>query len=100
MLVTIARAGGLAGLVRETTLDSASLPPAAAARLRELFEALSRDPPTPPAGPDELRYELTVVDGDAIWTLRTTDAGLSEEERLLIAFVDDRDERIDSVSPL
>ena len=100
MLVTIVRGGGLGGFVRRTELDSALLPPAAAARLRELFETLPWDPPRPTARPDELLYELTVVDDDMTWSVRTTDQGLAEEERLLTAFVDGRSERVDSVEPL
>ena len=71
VLVTIVRAGGLAGVVRQTELDSAALPPDAAARLRELIDALSWDRPLSAAGPDVLRYELTVVDGDTTSQLST-----------------------------
>jgi hypothetical protein len=99
VLVTIVRGGGLSGLVRQTELDSALLPPDAAARLRELFDALPWERPSSAGGPDEVRYEVMVVDDDTTWSLRTHDRGLSDEERLLIAFVDGRDERVDSVSP-
>ena len=102
MLVTIVRAGGLAALVRRTELDSAVLPTDAATRLRELVEVLpwAPDPPRAAAGPDELLYELTVVDDDMTWNARTTEQGLAEEERLLIAFVDGRPERVDGVESL
>ena len=100
MIVTIVRAGGLAALVRRTELDSAVLPPDAAAALRELVDALPWDPPSSAADPDELHYDLSVADGEMTWNVRTTEQGLADEERLLIAFVDGRDERIDSVEPL
>jgi hypothetical protein len=100
VLVTIVRAGGLAGLVRQTELDSAVLPPDAAVRLRRLVEAVSWEPPPSTAGPDELRYELTVVDDEVTWSVRTSDQGLAEPERLLIAFVDGRPERVDRVERL
>jgi hypothetical protein len=89
VLVTIVRGGGLAGFVRRTELDSRALPPDALAELVALVERLPREPrPVGRADPDELRYELTVVDDDTTWSVRTTEAALSEEERLLIAFVD------------
>ena len=91
MLVTIVRGGGLAGLVRRTELDSAELPPDAVVELAALVDRLPREArPVGRAGPDELRYELTVVDDETTWTVRTTDSALSDEERLLIAFVDER----------
>jgi hypothetical protein len=90
VLVTIVRGGGLAGLVRRAELDSAVLPPDAVAELAELVERLPRaSRPAGRAGPDEFRYELTVVDTDVTWQVRTTESALSDEERLLIAFVDD-----------
>ena len=101
MLVTIVRAGGLAGFVRRTELDSTALPPDAVAALRELVDRLPTDPaPAVVAAPDELRYELTLDDDGVTTTLRPTEQTLSESERLLIAFVDGRSERTDSVEPL
>ena len=100
MLVTIVRGGGLAGFVRRTELDSAVLPADAAAVLRELVARLPTDPPAPvAAAPDELRYELILDDDGVTIVLRPTEQTLSESERLLIAFVDGRDERVDSVVP-
>ena len=100
MLVTIVRGGGLGGFVRRTELDSALLPPAAAARLRELVGALPWDPPQSVPSPDQLLYELTVVDDDLSRSVRTTDQSLAETERLLTVFVDGRPERVDSVDHL
>jgi emfourin len=98
VLVTIVRGGGLAGLLRRTELDSAALPPDAVAELSRLVARLSPRPRRVEAvGTDELRYELTVeVDGTTS-TVRATDQSLSEPERLLIAFVDSREERVDSL---
>jgi len=98
VLVTILRAGGLAAFIRRTELDSAELPAAAAATLRELVDALEEAAvPSSPPGPDELRYELT-VDDDVI--VRATERSLSESARLLIVFVDGCPGRVDSVEPL
>jgi hypothetical protein len=99
--VTIVRGGGLAGLVRRTELDSAELPPEAVALLCELVDRLPTDRPR--AGgvaPDEPRYELALDDGGRKSSWRQTEQALSEDERLLIAFVDGRAERVDSVEPL
>jgi hypothetical protein len=100
MLVTIVRAGGLAGFARRTELDSAALPADAVAMLRDLVERLRGTSTSLAAGPDELRYELIVVDDDSTWNIRTTEQGLSEPERLLIEFVDGCTERVDSLDPI
>jgi hypothetical protein len=99
--VTIVRAGGLAGFVRRTELDSAGLPQDALLTLRALVAALLVDPAAGVApAPDELRYELILEDDGATTTLRPTEQTLSDDERLLIAFVDGRDERVELVVPL
>ena len=95
--MTIVRAGGLAAFVRQTELDSAELPPDAAATLRALVDALERAALPQPPHPDELRYELTV---DAELLVRATEQTLSESSRRLIGFVDGRPERVDAVEPL
>jgi hypothetical protein len=101
VLVTIVRAGGLASFVRRTELDSAALPADAAALLRELVVRLEQDrPPSAAREPDELAYDLVVADEEMTWMVRATEQSLSEDERLLIAFVDGRSEHVDSVEPL
>jgi hypothetical protein len=66
MKVTLTQAGGYAGLVRTTELDSSQLPAdeasTLAALVREVAEAGAR-PQTAPH-PDALEFELRTVDDD------------------------------------
>lgn len=91
----------MAGFVTRTGLDSDALPADAAQALAEIAErALAA--PAAPAGerlPDELLYTIEIGDGDRTRSLRFSEQTLPEEMRELIAWVDSRPERADTVEP-
>jgi Emfourin len=101
--LTITRGGGLAGLTRETELASDALPADDAAKLHELIEGagsasepVARDAPS--SLPDEMSYEVCVEDEEGgTTTRRFTEQTLPEELRSLIAWVDSRPERRQSI---
>jgi hypothetical protein len=102
--LTIVRGGGLAGLTRETELASDALPDDEAATLHELVagaesgcEEVSRDAPS--VLPDEMSYEVSVEDEGQTTTRRYTEQTLPESLRSLIAWVDSRPERRQSIVP-
>jgi hypothetical protein len=102
--LTITRGGGLAGLTRQTELESDALADDNASELHEqvegaewLHEDAARD--APPAHPDEMSYEVSVEHEGQTTTRRFTEQTLPEPLRLLIAWVDSRPERRQSIVP-
>ena len=102
MKLTITRGGGLAGITRQTELASDALPDDDAATLHgqvEGAEWLGEDATreAPQAHPDEMSYEVTVEDHGRTTTRRFTEQTLPESLRSLIAWVDSRPERSQSL---
>jgi hypothetical protein len=112
MKLDIVRGGGLAGIATRTELDAKALDAATAegftSRTREAgilsspsaapAQASGREPEV--RHPDEMLYELTAQDGERTHTSRYTESGLPEDVRQLIAWVDERPERSDTIEPL
>ena len=104
MKLTIVRGGGLAGITRQTELESEALPGGEAARLHELVEGAESlggdDPQEASRGlPDEMGYEVSVEHEGQTTTRRFTEQTLPEPLRRLIAWVDSRPERSQSIVP-
>ncbi|MET4002864.1 MULTISPECIES: protealysin inhibitor emfourin [Arthrobacter] len=101
MKLTIIRAGGIAGIVARTELDQQALPKSAAKDFAgEVSRArLSDQPPPPPdvPRPDTQLYELNLEWTGREVTARYTDDSLPEDVRLLVAWVDSRPERVESI---
>jgi hypothetical protein len=96
MKISLVRSGGVAGgIVRQTTLDDADLPPDTAAELREKAAAARGVEPiasAPPPTPGETLYEVTLSDGEE-QTARFRDMNLPDSVRKLIEWVDGRPEQ-------
>ena len=104
MKLTIIRGGGLAGFTRQTELASGALPPGEATKLHELVEGaglLGEAAPqkAPPAHPDEMSYEVGVEHQGRARTQQFTDQTLPDPVRSLIAWIDSRPERRQSIVP-
>ncbi len=101
MKVVIVRGGGVAGLTARTELDSGALPKSAAKTLAgELARANLDDVPEPPgtvSWPDAQLYEISVEGRERSITVHFTDESMPENVRLLMAWVDSRPERIESI---
>jgi hypothetical protein len=99
--VTITRGGGLAGISRQTELASDALAEDDAATLRDQVAGSDwLDEETraaPEMHPDEMSYEVTVEDQGQATTRRFTEQTLPESLRSLIAWVDGRPERSQSI---
>jgi hypothetical protein len=99
--LTITRGGGLAGITRQTELASDALPDDDAATLHdqvagaEWLHEEARE--TPEVHPDEMSYEVTVEHEGRTTTQRFTEQTLPESLRSLIAWVDGRPERSQSI---
>lgn len=100
--VSIVRAGGLAGLVATTVVDSASLPPEAARALRAKVEqtGLFALPTRIGSGtdqPDHFTYKVTVEDQGHSHAVSLSEEDLPGPLGALISWIDslpDREERI------
>ncbi|MGP9502402.1 protealysin inhibitor emfourin [Specibacter sp. AOP5-B1-6] len=103
MRLIIFRGAGLAGLVARTELDAKSLPQAAAKTFAvEVDRAnLREEPPPPPekSWPDAQLYELCLEEAGPTISVRYSDESLPEQVRLLVAWVDGRPERVESIEP-
>jgi len=102
--LTILRGGGLAGITRQTELASEALPPNEATKLHELVEGaglLGEAAPreAPPGHPDEMSYEVIVEHEGQARTQRFTEQTLPDPVRRLIASIDSRPERSQSIVP-
>jgi hypothetical protein len=99
--LTITRGGGLAGITRQTELASDALPDDDAATLHdqvagaEWLHEEARE--APGMHPDEMSYEVTVEHEGRTTTQRFTEQTLPESLRSLIAWVDGRPERSQSI---
>ncbi|GIE98440.1 protealysin inhibitor emfourin [Paractinoplanes rishiriensis] len=86
------RSGGFAGRAVHVRADSTQLPPADAARLVQLIEAidlgrLGTARPPLPAGADLMSYELTIERGGRRWHGSVADPAVPAELRPLIEFL-------------
>lgn len=107
MKLTIRRGGGLAGMVTQTELDAQALPkPAAqdfagAVARAHLATPLAVPPAAPPASnwPDALLYDISLQETGPPVSVRYTDETLPESVRKLVAWVDGRPERVESIDP-
>ncbi|MCY0906024.1 protealysin inhibitor emfourin [Arthrobacter sp. H14-L1] len=101
MKLTVRRGGGIAGIVARTELDANALPPPdAAAFTAEVNRARMReltDPPAISARPDSQLYEISLEETGQPFSLHYTDESLPEDVRRLLAWVDGRPERIESI---
>lgn len=103
MKLTIRRGGGLAGVVAQTELDAQTLPkPAAEAFAGEVARAKLDAQPTsapPPASrwPDAQLYEISLEQAGQPVSVYYTDETLPEPVRELVAWVDGRPERVESI---
>jgi hypothetical protein len=100
--VTIVRGGGVAGFVTRTELNTDALSRQDAEALaHEVAKAGIQDLREPPAmgsrHPDSLLYEIVLEDDGDRRTLRFSEETLPEEVRSLVAWIDSRPERTDSV---
>lgn len=101
MKLTIIRAGGIAGIVARTELDQQALPTSAAkdfageVRRAKLVEQAPPPPDRP--RPDTQLYEINLEWTGPAVTVRYTDDSLPEGVRLLVAWVDNRPERVESI---
>jgi hypothetical protein len=100
--LTIIRGGGLGGISRQTELASEALPPGEATKLHELVEGaglLGEAAPreAPPVHPDEMSYEVIVEHEGRAQTQRFTEQTLPDPVRRLIASIDSRPERRQSI---
>jgi hypothetical protein len=99
--LTITRGGGLAGITRQTELASDALPDDEAATLHdqvagaEWLHEEARE--APGVHPDEMSYEVTIEHEGRTTTQRFTEQTLPESLRSLIAWVDGRPERSQSI---
>jgi hypothetical protein len=89
-------------MTRQTELASEALPPGEATELHELVEGaglLGEAAPreAPPGHPDELSYEVIVEHEGRARTQRFTEQTLPESVRRLIASIDSRPERRQSI---
>ncbi len=74
MIVDIRQTGGLAGLTRRGTLDTATLDPGVAADVEGALRSLLASPAVGSAPqPDRLVYELAINDGAAPQTVKVNE---------------------------
>ncbi|MDJ0355277.1 protealysin inhibitor emfourin [Paenarthrobacter sp. PH39-S1] len=101
MKLTVRRGGGIAGITARTELDADALPPAAAeAFAGEISHAGMRelnDPPTTRQRPDSQLYEISLEEAGQPFSVHYTDESLPEDVRRLLAWVDGRPERVESI---
>lgn len=101
MKLIIIRAGGIAGIVARTELDAQALPKSVATTFAgEVARANLDEPPPPPPErprPDLQLYEINVEQAGPTITARYTDESMPEHVRLLVAWVDSRPEKVESI---
>ncbi len=101
MRLIILRGGGLAGIVARTELDAQALPKSEAKTFASEIARANLDeqlppPPVSPA-PDSQLYEINLERTRSSISVRYTEQSLPEEVRLLVAWVDSRPERVESI---
>ncbi len=93
MRISLERTGGFAGMTRNTTVDTASLPSHQANQLPSLLEAadffnLPTDIETPANQRDRFQYRLTVEDKEKQHTVTVSEAAMPGTLRPLIEWLD------------
>lgn len=101
MKLTIRRGGGIAGILARTELDTSDLPlPDAETFAAQMDQSGIRESGEPPAagrGPDAQLYEISWDEAARQYSRRYSEESLPEGVRQLIAWVDGRPERIESI---
>lgn len=101
MKVVILRGGGFSGRVARTELDAHALPEPVAQDFAARVERaeLAEQPENRPGRrwPDAQSYELCVEQSGSAVNCRFTEETLPENVRLLLAWVDGRPERVQSL---
>ncbi|AXJ10926.1 protealysin inhibitor emfourin [Arthrobacter sp. PM3] len=101
MKLTIRRGGGIAGIVARTELDTSDLPPPAAETFAAYMDQSGlRAPGEPPAAerrPDDQLYDLSWEESGHTGSRRFSESNLPEGVRQLVAWVDGRPERTESI---
>lgn len=101
MKLTIIRGGGIAGIVARTELDAQALPePAAKKFVREVARAdlgSLPDPASTGSWPDAQLFEISVESPERSFKVRCSDDSMPENVRLLVAWVDSRPEKVESI---
>ncbi|WP_125616504.1 protealysin inhibitor emfourin [Specibacter cremeus] len=101
MKLTVRRGGGLAGIVARTELDSAALAPGDRRELTAEVDHVGlrtrADPPVTRTWPDSQLYEISLEDGGRRYSLHYTDESLPEDVGRLLAWIDGRPERVESL---
>lgn len=101
MKLIIIRAGGIAGITARTELDAQALPKSAVKTFVGEVERANLDEPPPPPPknlrPDTQLYELNLEQAGPTLTVRYTDDSMPEHVRLLVAWVDSRPEKVESI---
>jgi hypothetical protein len=99
--LTIRRGGGIAGIVARTELDTSDLPlPAAETFAAQMNQSGLRESGEPPAAvrrPDAQLYEISWEESGRQDSRRYSEESLPEGVRQLLAWVDGRPERIESI---
>ena len=102
MKVSVIRGGGVAAISTRTELDAGALSPADARTLADKVQraGLAREAPpvTGPPWPDQTIYELVVEGDQGPTTARFTEQNLPEAAADLIAWIDSRPERTQSLA--
>jgi hypothetical protein len=99
--LTIRRGGGIAGIVARTELDTSDLPPPAAeAFAAHMDQSGLREAGEPPAADrraDDQLYDLSWEESGQTGSRRFSESNLPEGVRQLLAWVDGRPERLESL---
>jgi hypothetical protein len=82
--IELVRSGGVAGVTRRWSLDSADLSPKEAAEFEPLLAALDDAPAAAPPGADRFQYELRVTRGEQTRTVTLHEGAIPAELRPLI----------------
>jgi emfourin len=87
--ISLVRTGGVAGMRREATIDTAALAPRDSAEIHRLVHAAGDEPaaaktPEPPRGPDRFHYTLTIEDGSQRRALSFAEERFPERLRPLL----------------
>lgn len=103
MKLIIFRGAGFAGMVARTELDAKSLQrDDAKIFASQIARANLRDDPPPlpkKPWPDAQLYELCLEESGPTLNVRYSEESLPEDVRLLMAWVDGRPERVESIEP-
>lgn len=103
MRLSVRRGGGFSGMVARTDLDATALPATDAAALavkvaRAGLRTLA-DSPGARTWPDSLLYDISLTEDSQEFHYRCSEESLPEGVRQLLAWVDARPERVESIEP-